>query len=393
MTPPISHSNFAGVVEGPIIECPKCGAEIKLTESLAAPMMESMKKQFTEKLASEKEAIAKLEAERAKNAVADELKKREHALSEMSEILASRTKKLEEAQKAQTELMKLRADYEDKLRENELNIQKQVAEKLDETRRKARREAEEELTQRVAEKELQITSMQKTIEELKRKSEQGSQQLQGEAQELRLEDMLRQRFIYDAITPVAKGDRGGDVLQRVINNGRDCGAILWESKRTKNWSSAWTTKLREDMIEAKADIAVLATQAMPQDIKNFGFLDGVCVTSFENAEPVALLLRRTLVEISNARMASEGFATKTELLYQYLTGPRFRQRIEAIVESFTTMKEDLDKERRAISKQWEKREKQIEVLMLATTGMYGDLQGIAGKSIQEIEGMDLKALE
>jgi hypothetical protein len=352
-----------------------------------------MRKQFEERLDAEKAELAKREAESARSAVAAEMEEQKRALSEMSGILESRTKKLEEAQKAQTELMKLRAEYEDKLRESELNVQKQVTEKLEDTRRKARREAEEELALKVTEKELQITSMQKTIEELKRKAEQGSQQLQGEAQELRLEDALRQRFIYDVISPVAKGERGGDVLQRVMSDGRDCGVILWESKRTKNWSSLWTAKLRDDMIEAKADIAVLATQAMPQDIRTFGYIDGVYVTSLENAEPVALLLRRTLIEVSGARMASEGFATKTELLYQYLTGPRFRQRIQAIVESFTTMKEDLDKERRAITKQWEKREKQIENLMLATTGMYGDLQGIAGKSIQEIEGMDLQALE
>jgi len=353
----------------------------------------SIEEKIATKFASEKEAIAKHEAELARSVVAAELKEKDRAFSEMSEILKSRTKKLEEAQKEQAELMKLRAEYEDKRRESDLNVQKQVAEKLDDARRKVRKETEEELALKVTEKELQITSMQKTIEELKRKSEQGSQQLQGEAQELRLEDILRQRFIYDAISPVAKGERGGDVLQRVKNNGRDCGAILWESKRTKNWSGSWIAKLRDDMIEAKADIAVLATQAMPQDIKTFGFLDGVYVTSFENAEPIALILRHILIEVSNARVASEGFATKTELLYQYLTGPRFRQKIGAIVESFTTMKEDLDKERRAITKQWEKREKQIENLMLATTGMYGDLQGIAGKSIQEIDGMDLLALE
>jgi len=353
----------------------------------------SIDEKIAKKLVSEKETIAKHEAELARSVVAAEMEEQKRALSEMTEILKSRTKKLEEAQKEQAELMKLRAEYEDKMRESDLNVQKQVAEKLEDARRKARNEAEEELALKVTEKELQITSMQKTIEELKRKSEQGSQQLQGEAQELRLEDILRQKFIYDDITPVAKGERGGDVLQRVRNNGRDCGAILWESKRTKNWSGAWTAKLREDVIEAKADIAVLATQAMPQDIKTFGFLDGVYVTSFESVEPVALILRHTLIEVSNARMASEGFATKTELLYQYLTGPRFRQRIAAIVEAFTTMKEDLDKERRAITKQWEKREKQIENVMFATAGMYGDLQGIAGKSIQEIEGMDLLALE
>ena len=169
-----------------------------------------------------------------------------------------------------------------------------------------------------------------------------------------------------------------------------CGAILRESKRTKNWSPPWLVKLKSDMFDAKADIAVIATQAMPPEIETaFGFLDGVWVTSFENAEPVAAILRHILIEVGNARMASEGFTTKTELLYQYMTGPRFRQRVGAIAESFIAMKEDLDKERRAIMKQWEKREKQIENITLATVGMYGELQGIAGKSIPEIEGMDL----
>ena len=430
--PDISKPDFLDAA-GPIIECPRCGTEIKLTESLAAPMMESMRSQYeeraslqerkmaereqklqvraqemdireksidekvsamvSEKLVSERGALSKREAELARSAVAVELEENSRTIANMKELLESRTKKLDEAQKEQAELIKLRRELEDKLRESDLIIQKQVAAELEATRRKARHEAEEELALKVAEKEHQIASMQKTIEELKRKAEQGSQQLQGEAQELKLEDMLRQRFIFDVITPVAKGERGGDVIHRVMSGGRDCGAIVWESKRTKNWSQSWIAKLKDDMFEAKADIAVLATQAMPQEIETFGFLDGVWVTSFENAEPVAMILRHTLIEISGARMASEGFATKTELLYQYLTGPRFRQRVQAIVESFTTMKEDLDKERRAITKQWEKREKQIESMTFATAGMYGELQGIIGKSIQEIEGMDLPALE
>ena len=417
---------------GPVITCPKCGAEVKLTESLAAPMMDSMRKQFeermadhdrevaareqkiqaraqeveireqsihenvsslfSEKLAAEKLAIAAREAETARSAVASEMEEQKRATAEISELLKTRTRKLEEAQKEQAELLKLRTELEDRLRESDLNVQKQIAAGLDDARRKARHEAEEEMSLKVTERETQISSMQKTIEELKRKAEQGSQQLQGEVQELRLEDMLRQKFVYDVIAPVAKGERGGDVLQRVIHNGKDCGAILLESKRTKNWSPSWILKLKEDMFEAKADIAVIATQAMPQDIGAFGYLEGVWVTPLANAEPVALVLRHMLTEVGNARMAAEGFATKTELLYQYLTGPRFRPRVQAIVESSITMKEDLDKERRAIMKQWEKREKQIDNAMLATVGMYGDLQGIAGKSIQEIEGMDLLAL-
>jgi hypothetical protein len=245
----------------------------------------------------------------------------------------------------------------------------------------------------VKEKEQTITAMQKQIEELKRKSEQGSQQLQGEVQELELENLLRAKFPFDAIDPVPKGEYGGDVMQRVVGaGGQPSGTIIWESKRTKNWSDGWLTKLREDQRTAKAEIAVLVSEALPKGVEAFDMVDGVWVTHPRAALPVAMILRQSLLEIALARQASEGQQTKTEMIYQYLTGPRFRQRVEAIVEAFSTMQEDLDKERKAIMKQWAKREEQIDRVMSATVGMYGDLQGIAGKSLQEIEGLEFPAL-
>jgi hypothetical protein len=201
------------------------------------------------------------------------------------------------------------------------------------------------------------------------------------------------KFPFDAIEPVAKGEFGGDALHRVISSsGQACGSILWESKRTKNWSDGWLVKLREDQRSAKAEISVLVSHALPKGVETFDVVDGVWVTHPRAALPVATVLRNTLLQVNMARQVSEGQQTKTEMVYQYLTGPRFRQRVEAIVEAFSSMQEDLDKERKVIMKQWAKREEQIERVMTSTVGMYGDLQGIAGKSLQEIEGLELKAL-
>ncbi|RYD75199.1 MAG: DUF2130 domain-containing protein, partial [Verrucomicrobiaceae bacterium] len=220
-----------------------------------------------------------------------------------------------------------------------------------------------------------------------------SQQLQGEVQELDLENVLRLKFPLDSIEPVPKGEFGGDLLQRVVgSSGQECGEILWESKRTKNWSDAWLTKLRDDQRRAKAEISILVTQALPKGVDNFDIIEGVWVVSPRAVVPVATILRNGLLQISLARQVNEGQQTKTEMVYQYLTGPRFRHRIEAIVEAFSSMQEDLDRERKALMKQWAKRESQIERVMSSTVGMYGDLQGIAGRSLQEIEGLSLEGL-
>ena len=170
------------------------------------------------------------------------------------------------------------------------------------------------------------------------------------------------------------------------------GTILWECKRTKHWSDAWLPKLRGDQRTAKAEISVLVSQALKGGVETFDVIEGVWVAHPRVIIPVATALRNTLLEVSSARLVNEGQQTKAEMVYQYLTGPRFRQRVEAIVEAFSGMQEDLEKERKAIMKQWAKRSEQIERVMDATVGMYGDLQGIAGKSIQEIEALELKAL-
>jgi hypothetical protein len=418
----------------PTIVCPKCNNEIRLTESLAAPLIAATRQQFEQRLAEkdgemaqreqgvrekerdlleakralsqqvddqvaaqlqlERARVVEEESRRAKLANAAEMEAKTRELRELQEVLESRNEKLAQAQHAQAELIKKERELDDSKRELELTVERRVQDGLAEVRSKALREAEDGLKQKVLEKDHTIVSMQRTIEELKQKAERGSQQLQGEVQELELEALLRAKFPFDGVEPVPKGEFGGDIVQSVKNqSGQASGTILWEVKRTRNWSDAWLTKLREDQRTARAEICVLVSNVLPKGVETFDIVDGVWVAHPRCVLPVAAVLRNTLLQVSMVRLASDGQQSKTDMVYQYLTGPRFRQRVEAIVEAFSSMQEDLDKERKVIMKQWSKRQEQIERVMGGTIGMYGDLQGIAGKSLQEIEGLELRALE
>ena len=368
----------------PTITCPNCRTVIRLTESLAAPLIAATRQQFEQQLREKEEDAAKREqgvrerekqlvdakrtlddqiadqvaaqlrterarvideeAKKTRLASAAELEGKLRELSELNAVLKSRDEKLAEAQKAQAELIKKQRELDDAKRELELTVEKRVQNALNDVRVAAKREAEDGLKLRVAEKDQTITSMQQTIEELKRKAEQGSQQLQGEVQELELANLLRAKFPFDSIEPVEKGEFGGDVLQRVVSqSGQQSGSIVWESKRTKNCSDGWLTKLREDQRAAKAEVAIPVSQVLPKGLEAFDVVDGVWVTSPRAAVPVAIVLRHSLLQISMARQIGEGQQTKTEMVYQYLTGPRFRHRVEAIVEAFSSMQADLAK--------------------------------------------------
>lgn len=376
----------------PTVICPNCKTEIKLTESLAAPLIESTRLEYQERLETERQAIVVDEAKKARRMVATDLAKQTQELIELQEVLNDRDAKLKDAQAAQAELIRSQRELDDAKREMALTIEKKVQESLATVRDKAKLEAEEGLRLKVSEKEEVIAGMQRTIEELKRKAEQGSQQLQGEVQEMELESLLRSAFPQDSIEPVPKGEHGGDVVQRVMGPIGVCGTILWESKRTKTWSDGWLAKLRDDQRAAKAEIALIVTQTLPKEVDTFNLIDGVWVSSHRCAIPMAIALRYSLIELAAARQAGDGQQTKMELVYQYLTGPRFRHRIEAIVEKFGDMHEDLHRERKTMTKLWAKREEQIRCVVESTAGMYGDLQGIAGKTLQEIEGLSIKLI-
>lgn len=424
------HHQRTNRVSDPQITCTKCGTEIKLTESLAAPLIVAARKQFEAQLAAkeaafsrreaqlhqseddlaklretvdeqiaakmtlERDAIAEAEAKRARLALADDLGQRDRQLADLQQLLAANDAKLIEAQRTQAEMLRKQRELDVAKREVELSVEKKVQENLAAVRDKARLEAEDALKSKVAEKEAQLAGMQRQIEDLRRKADQGSQQLQGEALEVELESLLRNRFHSDLIEPVPKGEFGGDVVHGVVSaGGQRCGTILWESKRTKAWNPAWLGKLRDDQRAAKAELALIVSTVLPKGIEGFDLLENVWVAEPRFAIPLAVALRQLLIDVATSRQAQSGQQTKTEIVYSYLTGPRFRHRIEAIVEKFTDMQKDLDRERATMTRLWAKREEQLRGVLESTAGLYGDIQGIAGRAMQEIESLDVLMIE
>ncbi len=346
--------------------------------------------------AMELELQAKLSAERVK--IAEDARKQAAAaqqteLTALKEQLATQTAAAKKAQDEELKLRQERAKLEEDTRTLKLQVQRTLDEERAKIREDAARQADESHRLTVAEKDQKIAEMVKQIDDLRRKADSGSQQAQGEVLEVELERLLRDAFPLDLIEPVGKGVFGGDVVQRVRNDlGQVCGTILWESKRTKNWQSDYLTKLRDDGRAAKADACALMTTAMPKNIATFGHVEGIWVTNRACVVGVAAALRQGIMQVADAKRAMQGQQGKMELVYHYLTGPQFRQRVEAIVESFSTMQKDLDAERRAMEKLWAKREKQIERAALNAMGMHGDLAGIVGKALPELDGVGVSEL-
>lgn len=370
------------------INCPSCGSGIALTEQLAGPLVADLKERFQTQLAQrdagQLKAIAEAEA-RAKLAAKAE------ATAEQ-EALAARVKeqdgKLREARAAQAAALKREQELHDREQELELTVQKMIAGEREAMGAKLAREAEEKAALKVAEQAQMIEGMKKQIEALKQRSEQGSMQTQGEAAEMVLEETLARAFPLDEFTPVAKGVSGADVQQNVMAGGAVAGRILWESKRTKNWTAAWLAKLRDDQRSSGCEVAVITSIALPEGIESFGTLDGIWVCAPRYAVPLAMSLRQGLVDVAGAKARAMGQETKMEMIYEYLTGTGFKQRVDAIVERFEDMQDALRKERFFMEKQWAMREKQMNAVIGSTVGMYGDLQGIAGRSMPEIASVD-----
>jgi hypothetical protein len=412
-------------VHEPHIVCPECSHRIPLTESIAAPLLEAERRDFQKKLAVreaeftrkaedirlQQEQLAKTregieeeikerlkveraqviaaEAKKARDQVANEFDAVRQQLSESEQLLRARDAKLAEAQQAQAEALRKQRELDEKTREIDITIEKRVQASQAVLVAKARQDATDELKSQVSQKDTQIESLGRTVEELKRKLEQGSQQTQGEAFELELENLLRGKFPLDLIEPVAKGETGGDIVHTVNGQiGSPAGVILWELKNTKNWSDTWLPKLRDNKRSAKADIALIVSAALPKGVETFDLIDGVYVAHPRCAVPVALTLRQGLLELTNARTTQAGQQSKAEQAYQYLTGSRFKQRIEAIVERFKDMRDDIDKERRFMLKAYAKREAQLSAMVDSTAGMVGDLQGIMGQAMPEIAAID-----
>ena len=409
----------------PRIVCPKCNTSMKLTESLAAPLIAKARKQVEQQLAEkvkefakrevtlrksqkaiaqarqamdteiakklqiERTAIAESEAVKARLALGADIEQRDRLLTELQHNLDANNAKLADAQRAHADVIRKTRELDDAKRELDLSVQRKVQESLAAVRDQAKAEAEDSLKTKVSEKEAQITGMQRQIEELRRKADQGSQQLQGEAFELELEALLRNRFSGDIIEPVPRGEFGGDIIHRVRNHvAQICGTMLWEAKSTKAWNNRWLEKLRADQRSTNAEIGLIVSNVLPAGVETFDRIDNVWVTKKRFAIPLAIALRQSLIQVANSRQAAIGQRTKMEMVYQYLTGPQFRHRIDVIVEKFTDMQSDLDRERKAMVRIWAKREEQLKSVIDSSAGLYGDLQGIAGRALPEIDSLD-----
>lgn len=306
----------------------------------------------------------------------------------MQERLASQDAKLREAQAAQAAALKREQELKDKEAELELTVQKMIAAECDALAKKLAREADEKAALKMAEQAQKIDALTKRIEDLQQRATQGSIQTQGEAAEMVLEDTLAQAFPMDGFTPVAKGVSGADVRQDVTGQSGIVGSILWESKRTKNWTAGWLAKLRDDQRASSCEVAVLTSAALPEGVESFGIVEGIWICAPRYAVPLAMSLRQGLIEVANGKGRSVGQETKMEMIYDYLTGTGFKQRIDAIVERFEDMQGTLRKERFFMEKQWAAWAKQMKAVIGSTVGMYGDLQGIDGRAMPEIESVD-----
>ena len=396
--------------QDPVIQCPKCGAQIKLTDSLAGPLVAATKAEMQAKVdRAQRDADSATEVARAKEqtleaTIANRVREREQQLRDDAQRDAAESVRsvhaeadrlrqdLVTAQQAQAEALKKERDLESRERALDLTVQTRINQSLVAERETLRHEFSEAGRLALAEKETQLDGMRRVIEDLKAKASQGSQQTQGEVQEEDLKARLLGKFRQDEVGDVEKGVAGADLTQRVMTpRGDAAGLILWESKRTKSFSGTWLPKLRADGRAAKADILVLVTQALPDGVETFDCLDGVWVAGPRHALPLAAVLREALLRTHAERLTQAGLETKAELVYAWVTGPQFRRRVEAVVEAFVTMKEDLDAEKRAFAKVWARREVQLERALVGAAGLMGDAQG-AGADVAEIEALSVKAL-
>jgi hypothetical protein len=312
-------------------------------------------------------------------------------LEALQQALQSKVAAMDEARSRELALLKEKAALEEKRKDMELDYQRKLTEERQQLEKQLIEKYASEADLKLKERDKQIEDLRKSLSEAKRKSEQGSMETQGEALELDLEANLTSHFPHDGIAPVPKGIRGADIIQIVHNEVMvECGSLIWETKNTKAWNNAWIDKLKDDQRSIGANLAILVSTELPEGITTFGQLDGVWVTSVAACIPLAMTLRQQLVQVTFARSASEGKSEKMEMVYEYLSGDAFRHKVEAIVETFVGMQEQLNKEKRAYARLWKEREKQIERIIENTAGMYGDVRGLIGSAVPEIQALTLE---
>jgi len=391
-----------------IIKCPKCGTQINVSEVLYQQLEKEIREKYENKIA-EKESELKAKEERLKDLVDKEVesklrterakleeKLRQQLDLENAELIKGLKEELERKSSQVKELHRLMAENERLKREKEelreqvaFEKEKEFTEKLKEERSKIQKQVEEANIMKIKEKEKVIEDLKSQLDEAKRKAEQGSIQLQGVVQELELESILRASYPYDEIERIKKGQSGADILQIVRNEqGKECGKIYYESKRTKKFDYNWLKKLRDDNLEVKADFLVLVTEVMPDDENKFFFKDGVWVCSFFEVKGVSFILRYSLLQIHSVIITQQGKETKMGMLYNYLTSQEFKGQFSAIIEGFVELQKGYQDERLRMQKIWKEREKQLEKVLTNAVQFYGAIKGIAGASVPEIKMLE-----
>ncbi|MCU7548867.1 DUF2130 domain-containing protein [Chitinophagaceae bacterium LB-8] len=407
------------------IKCPACATVFDVENVLSADVEQKIKQQYEKQL---QQSLGQINEEKKKlqeeQRLFEEKRRRENELFQQklqqekikleSEIqqqlrksitadydnqlrllqqnIQENEEKLKSARQKEFEYLKKEQELINKEQELEIVLQKKLLHERDQLMQVIRKEEAERIMLKETEYQLKLKELEKQLEdqrklaeEMKRRAEQGSMQLQGEVQELLLEELLRDNFPYDQISEVGKGVEGADCMQTVRNHiGAECGKIIFESKRTKAFQNVWIEKLKTDMRNQQADVAIIVTQIYPKDMHCFGERDGVWICSFSEVIALTSALRHTIIRVSETKKAEENKGEKMQMLYSYLTGTEFRQQIETIVEGFLSMKNAISKERVQMEKIWKEREKQLEKVLLSTSGLYGSIKGIAGASIGEI---------
>jgi hypothetical protein len=405
------------------IKCPNCGQEIDVNEILYHKLEEEIKLDYNQKLLDQKKdyeskfgELEKLKAEiekekkelgeKVEKSVNEKLKSEKRSLEQKlrNEIaeekegeINSYKEQLEQKIKEAKDLNTLKADHEKLKREKDELKEKykaeaeiKISEKVLEEKKKITKEIEDKNQLKLADKEHLISQLTEQLKEAQRKAEQGSMQAQGEVQEIAIEGWLKYNFVLDEIQEVKKGARGADCLQ-IINTPtfQNCGSIYYESKRTKDFQKSWIEKFKNDMRLKGADVGVIVTDAMPKEMERMGLYEGIWVCSLDEFKGLCFVLRESVIHIYNASKSQENKGDKMNMLYSYLTSNEFKMQIEAIVEGFVQLKNDLDSEKRSMEGIWKKREKQIEKVLLNTNHMYNSFKGIAGSAIAPIKYLEL----
>lgn len=407
------------------VTCPKCGCEIDVNELIYRTIEADLSRKFMEDLSKEREKFEEktslleekeksLDTEKKqmndrietkvrqgikfeKKKIEDNLRKeideeKSEQFKEMQEELNRKTTQLKEFNKAQSEIARLKREKDEMESTIKADMEKAYSDKLKEDMQRLAKSQETENQFKIAEKEKVIDDLKCQLKEAQRKAEQGSMQLQGEVQEIAIEDFLKKSFPIDLIEEVKKGAFGADCLQTVNTTMRqNCGLIYYESKRTKGFQKSWIEKFKKDMRDKGVDIGILVTETMPQDMVRMGMKDGVWVCTYNEFKGLCFVLRESLIQISDVVSAQENKGEKMHDLYDYLTSNKFKLVVEAIVEGFTSLKSDLDSEKRAMLNIWNKREKQINKVLTNTSSMYGSIRGIAGSAVQPIRMLELKS--